>query len=155
MNQGENILSGSGNWGQDNVISLYEFPNKDWMVFSSWRMEKGLEGCRARYREEIKYPGPGWNRREVNKFKQYLRGKLLGLGDWMDKEEERSKNDIQCHTHTHIHTVEHYSCIKKKNSAICSNMDRFRNYHTKRKTNIYHIHLWNLKSNKYELIYKT
>ena len=36
------------------------------------------------------------------------------------------------HTHTYIHTPENDSAIKKKrNDAICSNMDRPRDYHTK------------------------
>ena len=31
----------------------------------------------------------------------------------------------------YIYTVEYYSVIKKKNNAICNNMDRPRDYHTK------------------------
>ena len=51
------------------------------------------------------------------------------------------KETVYTHTHTnaHTHTMEHYSVIKKKNSAICSNMDGPRNYHTKwAKSDRYH-----------------
>ena len=35
-----------------------------------------------------------------------------------------------CGVHTHTHTQENYSDIKKEwNNAICSNMDRPRNHH--------------------------
>ena len=31
----------------------------------------------------------------------------------------------------YIYTIEYYSAIKKRNDAICSNLDEFRDYHTK------------------------
>ena len=57
--------------------------------------------------------------------------------------------------------MEYYSAIKKWNNAICSNMDGPRDYHTKwskseRERQIsYNItHMWNLKYDTNELIYK-
>ena len=62
----------------------------------------------------------------------------------------------------YIYTMEYYSAIKKEwNNAICSNMDGPRDYHTKwskpdRERQISYItHMWNLKKDTNELIYKT
>ena len=61
----------------------------------------------------------------------------------------------------YIYKMEYYSAIKKWNNAICSNMDGPRDYHTKwskseRERQIsYNItHMWNLKYDTNELIYK-
>ena len=61
----------------------------------------------------------------------------------------------------YVYTMDHYSAIKKGwNNAICSNMDRPGNYHTKwsksdKVRQIYDIaYMWNLKDNTNELIYK-
>ena len=60
-----------------------------------------------------------------------------------------------------IHIDNGVFVIKKKNIAICSNMDGPREYHTKwsksdRERQIYDIiYMWNLKNNTNELIYKT
>ena len=62
----------------------------------------------------------------------------------------------------YVYTMEHYSAIKKeRNNAICSNMARTRDYHTKRgmsesERQIYDItHMWNLKYDTNEFIYGT
>ena len=62
-----------------------------------------------------------------------------------------------------IYTVEYYSAIKKEwNNAICSNMDRPRDYHTKwskshreRQMSYDITYMWILKNDTNELIYKT
>ena len=59
--------------------------------------------------------------------------------------------------------MEYYSAIKKEwNNAICSNMDRPRDYHAKwsksdRERQIPYVvtYMWNLKYDTNELIYKT
>ena len=58
--------------------------------------------------------------------------------------------------------MDHYSAIKKGwNNAICSNMDRPGNYHTKwsksdKVRQIYDIaYMWNIKNDTNEFIYKT
>ena len=68
----------------------------------------------------------------------------------MDKEDLRYTHT---HTHTHTHTMEYYSARKKEwNKAICSNMDRSRDNHTKwskserERQMLYDItYMWNLK----------
>ena len=57
--------------------------------------------------------------------------------------------------------MEYYSAIKKNKNAICSNMDAARDYHTKwskteKEKQISHdsTHLWNLKYDTTEPIYK-
>ena len=51
----------------------------------------------------------------------------MSINRWMDRE------DVVCvHIHTHIHTVEYHSVIKKnKNSAICNNMDGLGGFYAK------------------------
>ena len=58
--------------------------------------------------------------------------------------------------------MEYYSAIKKEsNNAICSNMDRPRDHHTKRSMSErerqipYITYMWNLKYDTNELIYET
>ena len=65
------------------------------------------------------------------------------------------------HTHTHTHGMEYVLSRKKEqNNAICSNMVGPRDYHTKWSKSgkdKYHMitHMWNLKNDTNELIYKT
>ena len=74
----------------------------------------------------------------------------MSTNRWMDKEEVG---------YTYVYSVEYYSAIK--NNAICSNMDRPRDYHTrwsKPDKNKYHMLLLKcriLKKNTNELISKT
>ena len=42
------------------------------------------------------------------------------INGWKDKEDM-----------LHVYTMEYYSAIKKNETAICSNMDAIRDYHTK------------------------
>ena len=63
----------------------------------------------------------------------------------------------------YIYTMKYYSAIKKEwNVAICSNMDRPRDCHTKwsksdreRQISCDITYMWNLKKGANELIYKT
>ena len=63
----------------------------------------------------------------------------------------------------YIYTTEYYSSMKKEwNNAICSNMDRPRDFHTKwskseREKQIPYdiIYMWNLKYDTKEPIYET
>ena len=64
----------------------------------------------------------------------------MSINRWMDK-------DDVVHTHTHIHNVILLSHKKEWNNFICSNMDGFRDYHTKwsrseRMTNAIWYHLY-------------
>ena len=62
----------------------------------------------------------------------------------------------------YVYTMDYYSVIKKEwNNAICSNMDRPGNYHTKwsksdKVRQIYDIaYMWNTKNDTNEFIYRT
>ena len=64
------------------------------------------------------------------------------------------------HVHTHTHNGILLSHSKEWNNAICSDMDGPGDYHTKwtksdRKRQISITHMWNLKNNTGEFIYKT
>ena len=68
-----------------------------------------------------------------------------------------NKEDID-HTHTHTHTGIVFSHKKELNNAVCSNMDRPRDYHTQwtkwdRERQILYdiIYMWNLKYSINEL----
>ena len=69
------------------------------------------------------------------------------------------KNVIHTHTHTHIYIHNGILLSHKKewNIAISSNMDGPRDYHTKWSKldkDKYISHIWDLKNDTYELIYK-
>ena len=60
----------------------------------------------------------------------------------------------------YIYIMEYYSAIKKNETAICSNMDGPRDYHTKWSKSERQIpdditYMWNLKYNTNEHIYET
>ena len=72
--------------------------------------------------------------------------------------------EINTHTHTHTHTHNGilFSHKEEWNTAICSNMDGPKDYHTKwsksereRQISYDIIYMWNLKNNTNEHIYKT
>ena len=55
---------------------------------------------------------------------QGMEGASMSIDRWKEK-------DV-AHTHTHTHTHTDYLCHRKEwNNAICSNMDRPRDFHTK------------------------
>ena len=71
---------------------------------------------------------------------------------------------IHTHTHTHTHKHTHKGILlgpKKRNNAICGNIDGPRGYYSKwsmsgRERQIYGInYMWNIKKHTNDTIYKT